>query len=96
MNKKNSTSGLLKGMALGAMVATAVTIAITNKKDVSKKAKEIMNNTADSISSFIKTSWINKARTLFDPCFIVYYQFFNFVIYYFVWVSFTELSYIFR
>lgn len=56
MNKKNSTSGLLKGMALGAMVATAVTIAITNKKDVSKKAKEIMDNTADSISSFIKTS----------------------------------------
>lgn len=56
MHKKTSTIGLLKGMTLGAMVATAVTIALTNKKDVSKKAKEIMNNTADSISSFIKTS----------------------------------------
>ena len=44
MNKRNSTSGLWKGMALGAMVATAVTIAITNKKDVSKKAKEALIN----------------------------------------------------
>jgi len=56
MNKKTSASGILKGMALGAMVATAVTIAITNKKDMTKKAKEMMSNTADSISSFIKTS----------------------------------------
>lgn len=56
MNKKSSASGLFKGMALGAVVATAVTMVITNKKDVTKKAKQIMNTTADSISSFMKTN----------------------------------------
>ncbi|MBQ9744427.1 MAG: hypothetical protein IJW19_04795 [Clostridia bacterium] len=56
MNKKSSVSGIFKGMALGAVVATAVTMAITNKKEVSKKAKQIMNTTTDSISSFMKTT----------------------------------------
>lgn len=56
MNKKTSTNGLFKGMAVGAVIATAVTMAITNKKEITKKAKEIMNTTTDSISSFMKTN----------------------------------------
>lgn len=56
MNKKTSASGLFKGMAVGAVIATAVTMVLTNKKEVTKKAKQVMNTTADSISSFMKTN----------------------------------------
>ena len=64
MNKKNSASGLFKGMAVGAVIATAVTMALTNKKEITKKAKQVMNTTSDSISSFIKTNWILKKQLL--------------------------------
>ena len=56
MNKKNSASGLFKGMAVGAVIATAVTMVLTNKKEITKKAKQVMNTTSDSISSFMKTN----------------------------------------
>ena len=64
MNKKNSASGLFKGMAVGAVIATAVTMALTNKKEITKKAKQVMNTTSDSISSFMKTNWILKKQLL--------------------------------
>ena len=64
MNKKKSASGLFKGMAVGAVIATAVTMALTNKKEITKKAKQVMNTTSDSISSFMKTNWILKKQLL--------------------------------
>lgn len=56
MNKKSTASGLFKGMAVGAVIATAVTMALTNKKEITKKAKQVMSNTTDSINSFMKTN----------------------------------------
>jgi hypothetical protein len=49
----NKTNGLIKGIAVGAAIATAVTMAVTNKKTMIKKAKEVVENTSDSVTSFL-------------------------------------------
>ena len=49
----NKTSGVIKGMAVGAMIATAVTMVVTNKKTVVKKAKQMVENTSDNVTSFL-------------------------------------------
>ena len=49
----NKTNGLIKGMAVGAVIATAVTMVVSNKKTMVKKAKEDVENTSDSVTSFL-------------------------------------------
>ena len=39
----NKTNGLIKGMAFGAVIATAVTMVVTNKKTMVKKAKQVVS-----------------------------------------------------
>ena len=55
MANKNS-GGIIKGMAVGAAVAAMVTMAVTNKKNVAKKAKQVMETTTENISSLFKNS----------------------------------------
>ena len=49
----NRTNGLIKGMAVGAAIATAVTMVVSNKKAMVKKAKTVVENTSDSVTSFL-------------------------------------------
>lgn len=49
----NKTNGLIKGMAVGAVIATAVTMVVSNKKTMVKKAKQVVENTSDSVTSFL-------------------------------------------
>jgi len=55
MANKNG-GGIIKGMAVGAALAAVVTMAVTNKKNVTKKAKRVMENTTENISSLFKNS----------------------------------------
>lgn len=53
INMNNRTNGLIKGMAVGAAIATAVTMVVSNKKTMVKKAKAVVENTSDSVTSFL-------------------------------------------
>ena len=50
-----SSGGIIKGMAMGAALAAVVTMVVTNKKAVTKKAKQVMENTGENISTLFKS-----------------------------------------
>ena len=47
------SGNLIKGMAVGVVIATAVTMALTNKKTMVKKAKDVVNTTSDNVTSLL-------------------------------------------
>ncbi len=51
-----SSGGIIKGMAVGAALVAVVTMAVTNRKTVTKKAKQVVENTGESFSTLFKSS----------------------------------------
>ncbi|MGM9645708.1 MAG: hypothetical protein ACI3XS_03360 [Eubacteriales bacterium] len=49
-----TASNIIKGMAMGIALGSVVTMAITNKKDLSKKIKKVAENTTEGVSSMFK------------------------------------------
>ena len=51
----NKSSGnMITGIAVGAIVATAITMVVTGKSNIAKKAKSAMSSTAENVSSMLK------------------------------------------
>ena len=55
MSSNNKTaSNIIKGMAMGIALGSVVTMAITNKKDLTKKIKKVAENTTEGVSSMFR------------------------------------------